>query len=122
MLCAVFCMKCAMLAVCSVRCDGSVRCRSVLLLFPYFWSPGLEQSVGAGDRLQAGLEQSAGGNINGTVVLKRDFYGSGTSQTSCLCTYQADGVTKPDRSYQDCHYGNACVGRPTVDSHQPIVD
>ena len=94
----------------------------MLLLFPYLWLPGLEQSAGAGDRLQAGSEQSAGGNINGTVVLKRDFYGSGTSQTSCLCTYQADGVTKPDRSYQDCHYGNACVGRPTADSHGLTID
>ena len=52
----------------------------------------------------AGLEQSHNGTASGPRVLKRDFYGTGTKQTSCLVTYLSDGLTKLDEGYEDCHY------------------
>ena len=75
------------------------------------WATGLMQSYFTGSRLTnlryatpAGLEQSHNGTASGPRVLKRDFYGTGTKQTSCLVTYLGDGLTKLDEGYEDCHY------------------
>ena len=75
------------------------------------WATGLMESYFASSRLTnlryatpAGLEQSHNGTTSGPRVLKRDFYGTGTKQTSCLITYQSNGLTKLDEGYEDCHY------------------